>query len=43
MTAGLFERKHHIREEIPQRGDADGENFAEVEVPFQLVSQKIKR
>ena len=38
----LFKRKHQICEEVPQRRHSDGENLAEVEVPFQLIGENVK-
>lgn len=37
----LFKRKQQIREEVPQRRRTDGEDFAEVEIPFQLVGEDV--
>lgn len=38
----LFKRKQQIREEVPQRRRTDGEDLAEVEVPFEFIGKDVK-
>ena len=40
MGSGLVESKQQIRKEIPQRGATNGENLADIEIPFELVGEE---